>query len=728
MNFAWLLAGAYYAAAVALARRAGVDLPKRVALAFYLLVLAFFFKPLTGPYVNVAPDVLHVIAPWSSPGFTKDNVSNYDLQDVVFQFVPWTGQVHESWRAGKVPLWNPLTAAGMPLLANMQSGALSPLRLLTLPLPLANAFSAEAALKILVALTFTFLFCRRRGYDVLPSMIGAIGFGFSTFLTLWLHFPHPNVAAFLPAVLYQIDLLKEHVSRGRFLFAAFLGPILLAGGHPETVAHTVFFAALYALWIRCPIGRLLAVSAVSLFLSAPILLPFLQILPDSWAYHDARALGHHEGTAYSDAASLKLLVHPRLYGQRPGPLWGPTFTEAATGFAGLLGIGAWLATAVRVVQQKRWRSAEAFFVLATLFMVLLIADAPFVSAPVRWLFSLALNSRFRLQLVFLLAVQTAALVHYKQHRAVAIGTSLAALALVVWNAQHLQFVLMTAIPSVLVLAVAPFRKLAPLLALALFAELWGAGHSWHPIHKQEALYPRTPLIETLLALQTREPYRIVGLGGMLFPNTHAPFHFEDVRVKDALASHRYLELLRRNVKHFDVRAYYWKWDDPDTPLLDRLNVKWVLSERKLEDTSRYRLVYEGYDGRIYENLRAMPRFFPDDRRTSGAQAAPLEIVSANEIRVHAKQPTLIKTAIAYWPGWHITHNGNTLTPELVDEVFLGFHVPAGKGTVRLTYRPLAFWLGVALALAAFVATLVLYHPPPCSTPPGSTPASSTPRP
>ncbi|HEX2060335.1 MAG TPA: hypothetical protein VHK90_06310, partial [Thermoanaerobaculia bacterium] len=636
MNFAWAYAGVLYAAAVALARRAGVELPKRVALAFYLLVLLFFFRPLTGPYVNIAPDILQLIGPWSAatPGFTKEQVSNYDLQDVVMQFVPWTHQVHESWRAGRVPLWNPFSAAGMPLLANMQSGALSPLRLLTIPLPLAQAFSTEAALKLLVALTFTFLFCRRRGYGVVPSMIGAIAFGFGTFMTLWLHFPHPNVAAFLPAVLYQIDLLKECVSRGRFLFAAFFGPVILAGGHPETVAHTVFFSALYALWIRCPIGRLIAVSTVSLFLSAPILLPFLQILPDSWAYHDALALGHHEGTAYSDAASLALLVHPRLYGQRPGPLWGPTFTEAATGFAGLLGIGAWVAMAAYVVAQRRWRSAEMFFVLATLLMFLLIVDAPLISAPFRALFSLALNSRFRLQFVFLLAVQTAALVHYARFRFVAIGAALAALALVLLktdfpSAEALHFALVTAIPSVAVLGIAAFAgrgrpALHLLLAVAVYVELWGAGHSWHPIHRRTEIYPRTPLIDALLSLRGGEPDRVVGLGGMLFPNTHAPFGLEDVRVKDALASYRYVELLRRNVKHFDTTAYYWKWIDPDTPLLDRLNVRWVVAEpRTTLDPARYELVYDGYDGRIYENLRVQPRRFRVDGATAVDEPKPV---------------------------------------------------------------------------------------------------------
>ncbi|HEX2122850.1 MAG TPA: hypothetical protein VHL59_14560, partial [Thermoanaerobaculia bacterium] len=172
-----LYVAALYAGAIALARRARIEIPWRIAALFYLLVLLFFFKPMTGPYVNVGPDVLQLIPPWSASapaGFDKFDVANYELQDVMFQFVPWTHQVHESWRSLRVPLWNPLAGCGMPLLGNMQSGALSPLRLLTIPLEYAHAMTAEAALKVLVALTFTFLFCRRRGYDVLPSVIGAI--------------------------------------------------------------------------------------------------------------------------------------------------------------------------------------------------------------------------------------------------------------------------------------------------------------------------------------------------------------------------------------------------------------------------------------------------------------------------------------------------------------------------------------------------------------------------
>jgi hypothetical protein len=723
--------GLVYAAAIALVRRAGIEFPRRVAILFYALVLLFFFRTLTGPYVNVGADILHLIPPWSAsvpPGFDKFHVANYELQDVVMQFVPWTRQVHESWRHLHVPLWNPYTAAGMPLMANMQSGALSPLRLLNLPLPLMQAFSAEAAMKVLVALTFAFLFCRKRGYDVLPSVTGAVAFGFGTFMTMWLHFPHPNVAAFLPAVLYQIDLLAERVTLGRFAFAALLGPIVLAGGHPETAAQTVLLAALYVLWIVCTdrdverlrfLRTLVAVSFVALLLSAPILLPFLEILPQSMSYRVVREAQHQNGTAFSDFPSLALLVHPRLNGQRPGPLWGWPVTEAVAGFSGLLGFGACLALLVRAIVQRRFREREFFFVLATLFTFAVIADVPIVSAPVRALLSLALNSRFRLQFSFMLAMQTAALLHYgrreKMLLPIAVGGSLAALGYVLVKTNFptpdtRHFALVTTIPSLIVLALAALllvRRVQhialALLVVAVYAEVWSAGHSWHPATRGTEIYKRLPIIDALQQVQQvhgDRPYRIVGIGGALFPNTQSMFGFEDVRVKDALAGARYVDVLRRGVKDFDTKPYYWKWMDTDTPLLDRLNVRWVVTEPRVElsDRARYKPVYEGFDGRVYENLHVQPRFFGEGARVGIMKWSG----DAYELRVDAPRGALIRSSVALWPGWRVTRDGHRLEPQLVDDAFLGFTVPPGRSTVRLSYVPMSFWGGAAIAGATLL--------------------------
>ena len=207
MNFTWLFVAVVYAVAVALARRAGAELPKRIPFFFFVLVLLFFFKPLTQPYVNFQVDVLPSLPPWYF--VTNDHHQhNSELNDVPMQIVPWMHQVRESWKSLTPPLWNHYSGSGYPLLGNGQSSAFSLLRIVTLPLSLGHAVAAEGAMKVLIALTFVYLYCRRR-YSPLASTIAAVTFAFGGFMIGWLHFPMVTAACLAPAVLYAIDQLAE---------------------------------------------------------------------------------------------------------------------------------------------------------------------------------------------------------------------------------------------------------------------------------------------------------------------------------------------------------------------------------------------------------------------------------------------------------------------------------------------------------------------------------------
>jgi hypothetical protein len=183
------------------------------------------------------------------------------------------------------------------------------------------------------------------------------------------------------------------------------------------------------------------------------------------------------------------------------------------------------------------------------------------------------------------------------------------------------------------------------------------------------------------------------------------FGFEDVRVKDALASARYVDVLQRNVQGFDTTQYYWKWMDSETPLLDRLNVRWVITEPgvELSDRTRYKPIYEGFDGRVYENLRARSRFFAENARVEIAKWRG----DAYELRVDAPHGALIRSSVAMWPGWRVTREGKKLATQVVDDAFLGFNVPPGRGTVRVRYVPMSFWGGLALSMITLIATSVI---------------------
>ncbi len=840
MNPTWLYVGALYGAAVALARRARVDLPKRIALLFYALVLVFFFKPMTQAYVNIPVDVLSVLPPWSL--LETPHWLNAEMNDVPFQQAPWAHQVRESWKAGRAPLWNENAGSGYPLLANGQSSALSPIRLLALPLNLGHAMTAEAAMKILIALTFTFLFCRGRGWSELASTVGAVTFAFGGFMAVWIHFPHVTTACFLPAVLYLIDRLArcqiadrgsqiagaDNATRSEvfpairdlrsaispFIAAAVVWAAIFVGGHPETASHIFVLALLYALWIvaveRSASWKLLLVLGgaliVAALLAAPFLAPFAEAVTKSQRFELLKvAPWSAERLPYKDWRSALVQVQAHFWGRVPmESKWGPSEPDPLSGFAGVLGIVAWVALLVSVVRRRAWRSREMFFVLATLFVVAVILGCPGISEGMHHLLPLVAHHRFRLLLTMLLAIQAACLVDRMQRgedrKETLIGAAVVAIVLVVPFAMvkfptHERFVgsLQAAVPSVVVLVLAcgplPSRRLGwrrpaatdgsetlpaqpagtpavhtvpqfhwagALLLVAVIFEIWSVTYVWSPPLREELMYPRTPFITALerLKAQEREPFRIAGWGSTFFPNNAAMFGLEDIRVHDPMGYAKYMGYLRL-AAGYEAWEYFAHWLNVATPLLDYLNVSYVLvDDPKLAlDSQRYELVYSGRDGRIFRNLHALPRFYPvrnvvlefrrerfwprmkehrDFANTAILDKLDVETPRMSEdflsprpadaplakstlvrkgnadyrIAVNAPRWSLIVSSIPWWPGWKVERNGQRIEPIRVNGVFLGFAVPPGASNVRVWYAPWTYWAGVWIAIGTALLLLV----------------------
>jgi hypothetical protein len=824
-NPTWLATGIVYAGAVWLARRGGIDLPRRVALFFYALVLVFLYPVLTQDAVNTSVDYLGTLPPWEYT-VRHHRAGNAQLNDLALQIVPWAHQVREGWRSLHAPLWNHFSAAGYPLLASAQSSALSPLRILGLPLSLAHAMSFEAAMKILIALTFTFLWCRRRGYSEIASVTGAVAFGFSSFLVVWLHFPLATTACFVPAVFYLLDLLAERVTYGRFVALAVVGATMLFGGHPETVSHTAFLAALYVLWLvlveRVSARMLVALggaAVVTVLLAAPFLAPFAEAVTKSKRYQELEGRVELTEVAYTDWPSAILLFSPRFFGGLPQEGWGPATAESIDGFAGILGIAGFFAVAAHVIARRRWRSREMFFLLAALLCLGIILDWPVVGDLFHLMFSLAANARVRLLFALMMAVLTAAGVDLiaRDRRSVLVGILGASALLLIalhtvthWNAYFHDTAVLSLLPSALVLLVAcgaaaspqsplpseerasdpqfplpsaeraspqsplpsgerarvrggardtqAFRTVLPVLLVLAVAtwELWGATRDWNPVVRDKWMYPRTPMIRALddasKALPKNAPFRIVGNAATFFPNVSAVYGYEDVRAHDPMTPGRYVGLLSHMVG-YDPTDYFARWPEWEHPLLDYLNVRYVLTSAGGELPGGFRPIYDGPDGRLFENEEVLPRFFPvrnviiefsdtvftqtlrrlawrdtalldrldvevpqmhDDffkPRAADAPLATASIVSATptDYRLHVLAPrwSLIVSSVPWWPGWKVERNGARVTPIRVNGAFLGFAVPPGELDVRVWYDPWSFRLGAIIA-AVTLAALIAY--------------------
>lgn len=790
MNPTWIYVAAVYAIAVWLARRSGVALPWRIAALFYGLVLVFLFRPMTQAYVDVPVDFIQRISPWSFTHRRAFYAINGELNDVATQMLPWAHQVREAWRSLRVPLWNPHAGSGYPLLANGQSAALSPLRLIALPLPLGYSFTAEAAWKILIALTFTYLLCRRRKYSELASAAGAIAFGFSSFIVMWLHFPHVTVACFLPAVMYAIDLLAEKVTYGRFVFAAATWAILLFGGHPETAAHIFSLALMAVLWIALverpfttwrDTGRfvlsLCGALAVAALLASPFLAPLAEAITKSQRYQQLKVFAPDPYT-FTDFQSKVILFQPHFYGDPPIERpWGPEAAESMTGFAGILGAAGWLALLLAAIAGRRFRTREFFFVIATLIVLGTILGWPIIGTVFNSALSFAANARMRLILGFLLALQSAAAIDLLERgRSKAVLLSLLAFSLVfLWLMNTVDFAarwqrdgaLMGIFPSLVVIALAtlaaipPPRFRAPLLmvlVVAIIGELWAIGINWNPVVSDKLMYPRTPLIDKLVSMRDQAPpasFRIVGIASTFFPNVAAMYGLDDIRAHDPMANGRYMGMLRV-LAGYTVDNYFAMWHNTETRLLDFLNVRYVIAEpgTELKDKERFGIVYDGKDGRIFENRDVLPRFFPvpivvlefkgqqfvqrlmhwndwahtgllkrlpveNDRertdllapRPAGSPEANLRMTSATEtdyrMRVDAPRYTLVVSSIPWWPGWKVEANGKRLETLQANGTFIGFVVRPGTNDVRVHFDSTTFDVAAALSLITLAALVAL---------------------
>jgi len=286
---------------------------------------------------------------------------------------------------------------------------------------------------------------------------------------------------------------------------------------------------------------------------------------------------------------------------------------------------------------------------------------------------------------------------------------------------------------------------------AIIAELWTASEGWNPVLPVEAMYPTTPLIATLQRLQAatpkNDPFRIAGIGAALFPNTQAMYGLADIRTHDPMAFGRYLGVLRlvTNLEN----EYFAKWQNLDTPLLNYLNVRYVVGDRGLDpkDHERYQLLYNGRDGRIFENREARPRFFAahdivlefnhdrfahtltqhdlsketvvnvlpvDSDRMRQDLLSPksdpiVQIVEAGDtayrLRIRSQRHALIVSSLTWWPGWRVFRNGQRLEPQPVNAVFLGFKIPPGDWDIRVDYFPASFYGGLAGAIVTLLALI-----------------------
>lgn len=330
------------------------------ALAWWARLLAVVFiafgigLPLIGARVFSGADLLLNKPPWNASQPSSFSAHNPCVGDTVDGVEPQQQEFRQRALNGDFASWDPYVAGGSPLGSLPTLAAFSPLSLPFLLLPGWYALGIEKLLEMLVSIGGTYLLLRRLKLGKAAATIAGVVYTSSGFLVTWTNWPHPRVAAFVPALFWAIE---RFVQRRAWRDVALIGLVvacMLFGGFPAVVGYALYLGAPYLLWRLWTThrGNLphvaggAVVAGVGLALGVAItavqLVPFALHLAGIDLGYRHQQPGSH--LPYVDLVTtwvpnaFGLCVHGEFFGPAGNPIEGVSFVGATASVLALVGL------------------------------------------------------------------------------------------------------------------------------------------------------------------------------------------------------------------------------------------------------------------------------------------------------------------------------------------------------------------------------------------------------
>jgi len=652
----WAVYAASTALCMALASRFIGRVPRGAALALALLPLVFTGKAMLLGRLYGPSDLLAASPPWSAAAATSSPAVNPILSDLAFANLPWRAAVRDALSNGRFPFWNRFVLGGNPLLAAAQAGIFHPATWLGILLPLPLSWTFSCAFTLFLGLLAGYLFLRDLALPAPAALIGAAGWGLSTYLVFWNGWSVGPATATFPLLLLGLKRLARGGERGISITVAAL-LLSLAGGHPESLFHStaaagLFFAAELVARrgsggrkTKRALGGALAAGALALLLSGPQLFPLLEAIPRSAEYRTrsravAGGVTSQSVPAPEAAARLVPAILPFAHG-----IYGksPVQAERADGSGMPLAYAGAVLLPFAALGAARRREGRALFLAAAAAGLLLGASAPGLIDVLTRLpgFSLALNYR----LVFLAGFGLAGLAALGAEgviedgggKRLAIAAAISALVLAAALAAARGIFRDRALPGDFVAAQALF-EIAPVVFLAAAALVWQrrAGRAIAAglvlLAAQRGLemggtYPTRPASELVPPLPEldrarRDPGRVAALGFGLRPNGAALLGLEDVRGYESIVLDRFADTFP--LWCVPQPASFNRVDDLSRPFLNFLSARFSVGSPAAGAPSGWEVAERSASLSLFENPRALARAFAPARIV--AEADPSRVV------------------------------------------------------------------------------------------------------
>ena len=614
------------------------------------VVLVFFYKTIISGLLPVPSDALvGMYYPWRDAySHTFKNgvpFKNFLITDPVRQQIPWRKQVIDAFKSKKLPLWDATSFSGVPLLANIQSGAFYPLNVLFFIFPFATAWTILIISQPLLAGIFLFLFLRHKRLDQISALVGAVCFAFSGFSTAWLTWgTMVSTILWLPLILLAFEKIHESSKKTpwRLLFIFSIVSSFFAG-HIQIFAYSMLVFGAYAVGMarkmkmQKPYLMHIVIPGIILAITSPVWIRLISYLPSS-----SRIAGS-SWTAEGFFIPLRHFVQfivPDYFGN-PATLnyWGTWNYGEMVGYIGVIGL---LLALIGI-------SARSGFWIGIVYVSLLFAvDSPISRLPfilhipgISSLQPTRLLSIVDFGLSILAAYGMASLMAGVKKRQVIIpgiilltvfagawisvliptsfGIPIEQIAIVKRNLilPSVMFAAAIGMVGAIVLlkkSLVTLRSVGALMVIILLSfELIRFGWKFTPFTDRSFFFPTTETISFLEQLP--KPFRVLAADDRLLPpNSLSYYDIESISGYDPIHGLRYEEYIasmERGEPNITPPFGFTRIIAPKTirsPLLALLNVQYVLSIDPLVG-SKVRLLAEEGTTKLYKYVGGVPRVY-----------------------------------------------------------------------------------------------------------------------
>ncbi len=594
------------------------------------------------------------------------------ITDVVRQTYPWRKLAIDQLKNGQLPLWNPYSFSGYPLMANLQSAPFYPANMIYWLTDFSTGWSIQIMLQIVLGGLFMLLFLKNLKLREEAVTLGALAWAGSGFFISWLESNVPiQSALWLPLALWAIDKRK-----GLALVIA-LGSSVLAG-HLQIFSYVWITAAAYAFYRRNFLSSIF-------FLISSILVSWWLIPAGQFILSSNRAVDQSvwlKPDWFLPWQNLVQFVAPDFFGN---PATGNYFgVWNYMEFVGYIGIIPLIFAMVSLLS----RNKKTFFWLGLLAVSLIFAlPTPLAKLPFQLnipFLASAQPSRLIVLADFCLAILSAFGLDYFLGKKSKVLPSIFLITIIfagLWIAvfglhlsislRNLYFPSAILVVSIILLLLAGKKKVfvLALLLTALIDSSRFAG-KFLSFSSAEYLYPPTKV--TTFLQENLGNYRFASLDDRIMPaNFSVMYGLQDVGGYDPL----YLKIYSDNIPAAN-RMISIK--DPRSPMLDLLGVKYVLALNDI-NLLEYTKVFQDGETRIYENTQVFPRaFFINGGQVEIKSYQPNEIL----IRTNNTNNGSLVLTDTYHPSWKAQIDGQTANIETAYSFLRQVKVQAGEHIVR----------------------------------------------